>query len=219
MKEQNDKTDSKKYNKKMDKALMNELEIDKDELKKLKKKLQKAEGKPERGVETWFRLTSKNLYTRLQIVDTKANILITANSIIISVVLGSLYTQLEQDPHLIFAVGGMIITNVLSIAFAILATIPRQQDKSNTIDKAELKKNLMTFDGFYKMPQEEYSSTVMGLIEDGKTLYPSMITDIHNLGVVLFRKYQLIRISYLIFLYGIILSVLAFGMCHFFIEL
>jgi len=208
--------DKKKLQKQMDKALMAELEVDKEELKKLKKKLLKAESRPERGIETWFRLTSKNLYTRLQIVDTKANILITANSIIISVVLGSLYTSLDQDPHLIYAVGGMVITNVFSIAFAILATIPRPQDTS-TADNTTLRKNLMTFDGFYKMPQQEYASTVMELIEDGNNLYPSMITDIHNLGVVLARKYRLIRIAYLVFLYGVILSVTAFGLCHAFL--
>ncbi len=128
--------------------------------------------------------------------------------------LGSLYTRLDQDPHLIYAVGGMVITNVLSIAFAILATIPREQDSSTGNNKEALEKNLMTFDGFYKMPQHEYASTVMALIQNGKELYPSMITDIHNLGVVLSRKYRLIRISYLVFLYGVIISVLAFGTCH-----
>ena len=207
--------DSKKASKKeLDKLLMSELNIDKEEFKKLKKKLQKAEGKPDRGIETWFRLASKNLYTRLTIVDTKANILITANAIIISVVLGTLYPSLDEDPHMIFAVGGMVITNVLSIAFAIFATIP-QQLQNTDLKKQELtSQNLMTFDGFYKISNEDYSARVMNIIESGNTLYPSMITDIHTLGIKLARKYRLIRISYLVFLYGIILSVLAFGGCH-----
>jgi hypothetical protein len=203
----------KKFQKKMDKALMADLQIDKEGLKKLKKKLLKAEARPERGIETWFRLTSKNLYTRLKIVDAKGKILITSNSIIISIILGSLYTQLDEDPHLIYAVGGMVITNVVSIAFAILATIPSSQNNSKAKSKA-LQQNLMTFDGFYKMPQEEYATKVMGLMEDSHDLYPSMITDIHNLGMVLSQKYRLIRIAYLVFLYGVILSVLAFGLCH-----
>jgi len=137
--DENQKSD-KKLNKKMDKALMKEMNVDKEALKKLKKKLQKAEGKPDRGVETWFRLASKNLHTRLQIVDTKANILITANSIIISVVLGSLYPRLSEDWHLVYAVGGMIITNVISISFAILATLPQHQKKS----RADQNNDLMT---------------------------------------------------------------------------
>ncbi len=211
-----EKSSKKKADKLLDQELMSELQIDKEALKQMKKKLIKAEARPERGIETWFRLTSKNLYSRLQIVDTKANILITANSIIISVVLGSLYTRLDEDPHLIYAVGGMILTNVLSIAFAILATIPSKQENVDLGKNPNVKHNLMTFDGFYKMPQEEYAATVMNLIEDGKTLYPSLITDIHSLGVILSRKYRLIRISYLVFLYGVILSVLAFGLCHLF---
>ena len=113
---------NKKRQKVIDDALLQEMGIDKEELKSMRKKLRKAEGKPERGVETWFRLASKNLYTRLQIVDTKANILITANAIIISMVLGTLYPRLDDDPHLVFAVGGLVLTNVLSITTAILAT-------------------------------------------------------------------------------------------------
>lgn len=204
----------KKLDKKMDKALMADMKIDKEELKKLKKKLLKAEGKPERGVETWLRLASKNLHTRLAIVDTKANILITSNSIIISVVLGSLYPRLATDWHLIYAVGGMIVTNVLSIAFAILATLPEAQKSSENVEDNDL----MAFDGFYKMEEKEYKSAVMSILEEGKTLYPSILTDVYKLGITLSRKYRLIRISYLIFLYGIIFSVAAFGFCHFFYE-
>jgi hypothetical protein len=184
---------------------MQEMGIDKIELKKLKKKLAKVESRPERGIETWFRLASKNLYTRLQIVDTKANILITSNAIIISVVLGSLYPRLDEDFHLIFAVGGILLTNVLSITFAILATIPKAWEKRDSnIDLQSA--DLMTF--------EDFSEIVMQTIADGNTLYPSIITDIHSLGVKLARKYRLIRISYLIFLYGIIISIIMFGACH-----
>jgi hypothetical protein len=208
--------DQKKNKKKLqviDQLLLQELEIDQEELKTMAKKLKKANDKPERGIETWFRLTSKNLYARLQIVDTKANILITSNSIIISVVLGTLYARLEDDPHLIYAVGGLIITNVLSITFAILATIPKplaEQIATQEMEDADL----MTFEGFSNMPLNDYQRSVMAVMERGDTLYPSIITDIHNLGVTLARKYRLIRISYLVFLVGIIVSVFLFGLCH-----
>lgn len=205
--------EEKKKSKLMDKALMSEMGVDKAELKKLKKKMLKAEAKPERGIETWFRLASKNLYARLQIVDTKANILITANAIIISMVLGTLYTRLDDDPHLIFAVGGLVITNVLSISFAILATIPKSwEKKSGIVDLDSV--DLMTFEDFSDMKLADYSESVMRTMSDGKTLYPSIIKDIYELGVKLSKKYRLIRISYLIFLYGIIISIILFGACH-----
>ncbi len=206
----------KKQQKLIDKALKAEMGIDKEELKKLKKKLQKAESRPERGIETWFRLTSRNLYARLQIVDTKANILITANAIIISMVLGTLYTKLDDDPHLIFAVGGLVITNVVSISFAILATIPpswRKKLPSSDIASGDL----MTFEDFSDMQLSDYSDSVMNIIQDGDTLYPSIIKDIHELGIKLAKKYRLIRTAYLTFLYGIIISIFLFGMCHLFL--
>ena len=209
----NEKKLEKKKNKIIDQSLMDEMGIDKEELKKLKKKLAKVESRPERGIETWFRLASKNLYSRLQIVDTKANILITANAIIISVVLGSLYPRLDDDPHLIFAIGGLILTNVLSITFAILATIPKAWVKKTSITNLQ-SADLMTFEDFSGMRLADYQESVMQTIADGKTLYPSIITDIHELGVKLARKYRMIRTSYLIFLYGIIVSIVLFGACH-----
>ena len=209
----NDQKKGKRKQKVIDQLLLQELEIDQEELKVMAKKLKKASEKPDRGIETWFRLTSKNLYARLQIVDTKANILITANAIIISVVLGTLYSRLDDDPHLIYAVGGLIITNVLSITFAILATIPKPlAEKIATKEMEDV--DLMTFEGFSNMPLHDYQRSVMSVMERGDTLYPSIITDIYNLGVTLARKYKLIRISYLVFLYGIIISVFLFGLCH-----
>ncbi len=202
----------KKKQKKVDQALLEEMGINKDDLKKLKKKLAKVESRPERGIETWFRLTSKNLYTRLQIVDTKANILITANAIIISVVLGALYSKLDEDPHLIYPIVGLVLTNVISISFAILATIPKawSENINTSIESADL----MTFETFSNMPLSGYQDAVMETLEDSNTLYPSIIKDIHNLGIKLARKYRLIRFSYLVFLYGIIISVILFALCH-----
>ena len=203
----------KKKQKAVDRALLEEMGIDKEALKKMKKKLLKAEAKPERGIETWFRLTSKNLYSRLQIVDAKANILITSNAIIISLVLGTLYPKLADDPHLIYAIGGMIITNVLSIAYAILATIPNRSKEASP--KGEMGKiDLMTFDDFHNLSLDEYGNAVMQTLEREERLYPSIITDIYELGTTLARKYKLIRISYQVFIIGISCSVFMFGFCH-----
>ncbi|MFK7973140.1 MAG: Pycsar system effector family protein [Bacteroidia bacterium] len=204
--------DDKAKQKMLDKALLSEMGVSKDELKKMKKKLAKAEGKPERGIETWFRLASKNLYARLAIVDRKANILISSNAIIISITLGSLYPRLMEDPHLIFAVGGMVITNVLSIAFAIMAAIPKASSKRRG-DKMEAT-DLMNFENFHVMPLESYKERVKETVADGNSLYDSIILDIHTLGVLLSKKYRLIRISFLVFMYGILLSVMAFAACH-----
>ena len=208
---------TKKEAKELDKALQKELNIDKDKLKSLKKKLAKVEGFPERGIETWFRLTSKNLYTRRQIVDTKSSILITVNSIIISVVLGSLYTQLDDDPHLVFGIVPMIITNLISIAFAIFATRPALKKGQITKEKIKTKSaSLMTFDDFYKVTEEEYEWAVEEMMTDRKFLYSTIKKDVYYLGVDLSHRYKYIQIAYNVFLVGLIISVLLFGGCHVF---
>jgi len=198
--------------------LMAELGIDKAALKKLKKHLKKEKDKfPEKGIETWFRLTSKNLYTRRSIVDTKSNILVTVNSIIMSIVLGSLYSQLDQDPHLLWAIGPMVLTNITSMTFAIFATRPKIQ--KGTFSAEEINTGtagLMTFDDFYKMPVEEYEIAITRIMEDRDFLYATIKRDIHRLGVDLSRRYSMIRISYDVFLVGIIFSIFMFGACHLF---
>lgn len=207
------KSIEKKKKKVIDAYLLQELGIDEANLKVLKKKLVKAEGNPERGIETWFRLASKNMYTRLQIVDTKANILITANAIILSVVLGTLYVRLEDDPHLIFAIAGLVLTNLGSISYAILATIPRHWNSFADSQEGNVE-DLLTFDDIHSKTLQEYQEAVTKVIEEKKTLYPSIITDVHRLAKILARKYKLITVSYLILLYGISISMVLFGLCH-----
>ena len=73
--------EEKKIKKVEDEYLMNELNVDKDELKQLKKKLAKVAPRSERGVETLFRLLSKNQYTLNTMIDTKSNILISINAL------------------------------------------------------------------------------------------------------------------------------------------
>ncbi len=198
-----------------DKQLMKELQVDETKLKSLKKKLTKVEGYPERGIETWFRLASKNLYTRRQIVDTKSNILITINAIILSVVLGSLYPRLDDDPHLLWGIIPMVLANLISITYAIIATRPKMATGAFTKQDVESKTSaLMTFDDFYKMPLKDYEHAVEELMQNGSFLYRTITRDIHRLGIDLSIRYRNIQIAYNVFLTGLIISVLAFGVCH-----
>lgn len=205
----------KKWERQLDQVLIEELEIDAEKLKTLKKRLVKAEGSPERGIETWFRTASANLYTRRQIVDTKSNIMITMNAIIISVMLGSIYPQLSSNPHLIWAITPMILTSLASIAFAIFATRPKLADgiftKEQVLDKTA---RLTTFDDFYQVPLADYEWAVHEMLEDRKFLYATLIRDMHRLGLDLAIRYKNIRLSYQVFLIGLILSLVSFGLCH-----
>lgn len=175
-----------------------------------KKKKQKVE-KPERGVETMFRTTSTNHIRLSSMADSKAHIMISVNSIIISVILSVLVRRLEDYPNMVIPSIIFLTTAVLTVIFSVLATRPNVT--SGVFTKTDIEKknaNLLFFGNFYKMQLEEYQWGMKQMMNDSEFLYSSMTRDIYYLGVVLGHKYKLLRISYNIFMFGLIISVLAF---------
>lgn len=205
----------KKRSRRMDETLAQSMKVDERELRQLKKKLAKVQNVPERGIETWYRLASSNLYTRRKIVDTKSSILLTVNSIILSISLGSLYPLLADDWHLVYALGPLVLTNLLSITFAIFATRPKLNPGHLEREAVEKKTaNLMTFDDFYKMSQAEFEWAVEQTTQDRNFLYGTIKRDMYRLGIDLAKRYKNIQIAYNVFLIGLIISVIMFGLCH-----
>jgi hypothetical protein len=76
------------------------------------------------------------------------------------------------------------------------------------IDKK--KTNLLFFGNFHKMSLEDYTWGMTEMMKDTDYVYASMIQDIYHLGVVLGKKYKQLRIAYNVFMFGLIVSVLAF---------
>ena len=61
------------------------------------------------------------------------------------------------------------------------------------------------------MQLEDYQWAMNQMMKDREYLYNSMIKDIYFLGVVLAKKYKYLRISYTIFMWGLIVAVIAFA--------
>lgn len=142
----------------------NSLNISEKNLDKLRKKLKKIEPRSERGVETLFRLLSKNQYTLNTIIDRKSNILITINAIMISIIVSIVLNQISTDPHLIYAILLMLITNLASITYAVFATRPELTHGN------EKTKNIMFYGNFSKMKEEEYVSEISNIMNQGDVL-------------------------------------------------
>lgn len=178
-----------------------------------KKRKKDKEEKPERGIETMFRTTLNNHTHLSQIADSKANILLSVNAIIISIALSTLIPKLDSpgNSHLVIPTFILIFFSVASIVFAILSTKPKVTGGAFTRKEIEDQKvNLLFFGNFWKMPLEEYQWAMNEMMKDKEYLYNSMVKDLYFLGLVLHRKYKLLRITYTIFMIGIIVSVLAF---------
>ncbi len=184
-------------------------QLEKD-LEKLQRKLDKS-GRPERGIETMFRITSQNHITLSEMADSKANIMVSINAIILSVVVSVLFRKLEEFPDLLVPTIMLVASCLLTIVYAVLATRPNiSSGKFTTEDIKNKKTNLLFFGNFHGMQLENYEWGVKEMMKDSDFLYGSIIKDIYFNGRVLARKYKLLRISYSIFMFGFVASILAF---------
>ncbi len=188
------------------------------EIKKLTEMVGKLEQQnyklktPQRGIETMFKVTSRNQINLSSIADKKANLMISVNSIIISAIF-FIFKNIMDVPHFIIPCIILLIVCLFTITYSVLATRPNVTD--GTFSEEDIKKkrvNLMFFGNFHRMELTDYSTALKGVMTDYDELYDSLIKDQYYLGKVLGKKYRLLRISYTIFMYGLIVSVLTFIM-------
>ena len=177
-----------------------------------KKEKEKAkDARSERGVVAMFRIMSENHVSLSQMADNKANIMISVNTIVITIMVSVLLGRLQYYPE--YIVPTIILVGIClgAVIFSILATRPNVSQgvftKEDIFDK---KVNLLFFGNFYKMELPDYDWAMNELMKDKEYLYSSMIKDIYFLGLVLAKKYRYLRYSYNIFMFGLIISLIAF---------
>jgi hypothetical protein len=169
-----------------------------------------------KGIQTMLRLASTNHLRLSEMADRKANILISVNAIIISVTISVLFRKFETDPFLVIPTIIFLTASVITIVLSILATRPIVSGGSFTKEDITNKKvNLLFFGNFYKASLDDYNWGMSIMMRDPEYLYGSLIKDVYYLGVVLGKKYKLLRIAYNIFMIGIVISVLAFTIAVF----
>ncbi|HEY0244246.1 MAG TPA: Pycsar system effector family protein [Mucilaginibacter sp.] len=176
----------------------------------IKEKKSKSD-RPEKGIETMFRITSGNNQRLSDMADKKAHILITVNSIILSAIISLVLKKLDENAFLAIPSFLLLSVSLLSMIFSILATrpsIPKGIFTQQDIDNKTV--NLLFFGNFYKMGLEDYTNGMIKVMNDTDFLYGTLIKDVYSQGVVLGRKYLLLRVAYNVFMFGLILAVLAF---------
>lgn len=167
--------------------------------------------RPDKGIETMFRISSNNHQRLSDMADNKAHIMITTTSIIISVLLSILIRKLEDNTYLIIPTLLLLTVCMVTMVFSILSTRPTIPHGTFTPEDIEQKSvNLLFFGNFYRMSFDDYSNGMQRLMNDREFLYGSLTRDVYSQGVVLGRKYRLLRIAYNVFMFGIVVSVLAF---------
>lgn len=166
----------------------------------------------ERGIQTMFRTTSNNHIELSGMADNKAHIMITVNSIILSVTVSYLLSQLIYYPKFLIPTGILVLTSLICVTFSILATRPSiSSGKFTEEDIRNKRTNLLFFGNFHQMQLQDYQWGMNQMLRDKEYLYNTMMMDIYFLGVVLARKYRYLRIAYTVFMVGLIIAVIAFA--------
>jgi len=167
---------------------------------------------PVRGIDSMLRQTAGNHIRLSGIADHKAGILISTNSLMITLVATVLGRGLFEHemtskfpPHIIVPVIFLAATALTTIIFAVISTRPKITSGRFTKEDVQRRRvNLLFFGNFYNMEERDYEDAIREVMKDGDYLYGMMIRDIHSLGRVLAQKYMYLRISYTVFMFGLI---------------
>jgi predicted metal-dependent HD superfamily phosphohydrolase len=170
-----------------------------------------SSNKADRGIETMFRVTLRNHNALSVIADNKANIMLSINSIMLSIVLSSLAPKLDTNPTLLIPTTVLTIVCVVSVILAVLATRPKISSAPYS-DEAFMNKkfNMLFFGNFFQLPLEKFEWGLNTLMNNEDMLYSSLAKDLYFLGLVLAKKYKLLWYCYNVFAVGIVISVIAF---------
>ncbi len=179
--------------------------------KKKKNKEKKGALGSSRGIETMFRTSYRTNMDLSSLADAKANIMISINGIIISIIIASISPKIDANPWLLIPTAVLLLSCLASIVLAVLSARPRvPQSVINLEDVRSGKANVLFFGNFVSMPEADYVTAMKELLVNTDRLYVNMIRDIYGLGTVLEKKFKLLRQSYNAFMTGLVLGVLLF---------
>jgi hypothetical protein len=171
-------------------------EKSKDKLKKDKKK------KQSRSIETMFRTTLSNHIQLSAMADQKAGLMVSTNSIIISIMVTFLVQEFSSNPKLFIPTGLLVVVCLLTITFALLSTRPNVRTKAERMALKKSKIDLLFFGDYLALSLDDYKLEMKEMMEKDERLHDGMIENIYAQGWVMERKYRLLKISYSIFIIG-----------------
>ena len=167
---------------------------------------------PRQQLDHMLRQTRMNLVAFSQMADTKAHILLSISSVLLSLSL----TQIA-DQRFTLTIISLDIFLLITIFFALLTVIgkvkvfDRQRHSVRDADYSPL-----FFGNYGDVPYDEYAKNFEEIMNDSDATYEIMVKDIYYAGKYLLQtKYRYIRLAYLYFFTGLIVSTLIYFVQHF----
>ena len=164
-----------------------------------------------RGVETLFRSAYRVQMDLTGLADNKANMMISINGLIISIIIAAVAPKLDANPWLLIPTTVFLLGTLISIVYAILAARPRVSSVPITLEDLEHSNgNILFFGDFANLSQDDFTAGMIDLIQDKSVLYETMIRNLYGLGSVLKKKFALLKMAYTAFMIALILGVTSF---------
>lgn len=163
------------------------------------------------GKETLFRVTIRGQISLIGIMDSKANLIISINTLLITGVLGFLSGSLyfwnsnhtmsftDHIPFIIF-----LIFSLAAITFAILSTRTDLHLKKFLVMQSPIQFSLTHYK---KVPIEDYLKYVEEMLASNEMIYENLSVDLYFLSRVISRKTRFLNLSYMLFLVGLVLGI------------
>ncbi|HEX5112231.1 MAG TPA: Pycsar system effector family protein [Saprospiraceae bacterium] len=180
-----------------------------------------------RSRETLFRVAYQHQGQLLQIADYKANLIISVSTMIISGIVatigfGIIYSKgqeekFAQEVGYLHQYGYMLaapaIVIVIACLLALINAIQAARPKflnPNSNKQHDNRSSLLFFRSIADHSQLDYLTRMKDLLDNEEDIFEQMTIDLYNQGVVLKKKYDLLRNAYTILMYGFVASVIAF---------
>ena len=175
-----------------------------DDASSKKKKKGKGGRKAVSGIQTMFRVTYQNHIQLSQLADNKANMLISVNGLMTSVLAAVLAPRLDEATWLLTPAIVLLAGCVPSLVFAVLTVRPRLNRTPISVEQVRANAgNLLFFGQFSGMPLAEFNESMHALIDNPRLLQDSLIRQLWLMGQSLKQKYRFLQIAYALFLLGV----------------
>ena len=172
-------------------------------LKKPKKQKKEKKKKLSKGVETLFRTTLTNHIKLSEMADRKANLMISINTIVISVILSAYVGKVDTPAHLITPTVSLLVVCLTTIIVSLLATNPTISPMKKPFgEPGPPSTDLLFFGNYNRLTADEYRQNLRQLLSSDEAIYDSLTDNIYAQGKVLARKYRLLKFAYQFFMIG-----------------
>ena len=159
--------------------------------------------KANKGVETLFRTTMSNHIKLSEMADRKANLMISINTIIISITISAYARKFDAPAALLIPSVLLLTICLVTIVVSLVATNPTISPSTKRANIAEERPTDLLFFGSYtQLSADEYRHNLRKLLSNDDDLYNSLINNIYAQGLVLSRKYRLLKFAYQFFMIG-----------------